>query len=91
MKGITIEADPRHVGILIESVEVQSGRSFRTTADKIAGNVEGTGEGFVASEASKFCLDVARMNYLAADRPDVMFAVTEGVGEEDGLPLPVRE
>ena len=69
---------PRHVGILIERVEVQSGKALKTTAGKIAGNAE-------------FCLDVARMNYLAADRPDVMFAVTEGVGEEDGLPLPVRE
>ena len=29
--------------------------------------------------------------HLAADRPDVMFAVTEGVGVQDGLPLPVRE
>ena len=64
-KGITIEADPRHSEILIESVEAQSGKALKITAEKIAGNVEDSGEGLEASEASKFRSDVARMNYLA--------------------------
>ena len=76
-EGVTIEADPRHVEILIESVEVQNEKTLKITGEKDAGNVEDSGEGLEASKASKFRSDVARLNYLAADRPDVMFAVKE--------------
>ena len=76
-EGVTIEADPRHVEILIESVEVQNEKALKITGEKDTGDAEGAGEGLEASKTSKFRSDVARLNYLAADRPDVMFAVKE--------------
>ena len=78
-KGITVEADPRHVEILIEGVEVQSLKALKIAVEKVAATWR------TAESVSR------HRNHLAADRPDVMFAVTEGVGEQDGLPLSVRE
>ena len=76
-EGVTIEADPRHVEILIDSTEVQNERTLTVTGERDAGNTRDNAENLTAPLVSKYRADIARLNYLATDRPDLMYAVKE--------------
>lgn len=77
--GITIEPDPRHVEILLEDTGAKNERALTVTGEK-SSDRETKGENVDVldpKEVTKFRACIARMNYLAIDRPDIMFAVKE--------------
>ncbi len=116
--GLELEADPRHVELVVRELGLESARTTRTPGAKparkqlekktaeaqgeldipkpdrkpahpnppesrhpaaVEGENDEDGEGPVlqATEARRFRAVVARLNYLASDRPDVQFAVKE--------------
>ena len=79
---MTIEADPGHLEILVDSTGVKDERPLTTNGskddqEKEAGRDLAKGEKLDDNSVSKYRLDVARLNYLAADRPDIAFSVKE--------------
>ena len=81
-EGVTIEADPRHLEILVDSTGVKDERPLTTNGskddqEKEAGRDLAKGEKLDDNSVSKYRSDVARLNYLAADRPDIAFSVKE--------------
>ena len=77
-QGIRVEADPRHVEILIKETGLGEANIVVTPGAKAN---EGKGELSDApldkTAASMYRSCVARANYLALDRPDIAFAVKE--------------
>ena len=81
-EGATIEADPRHLEILVDSTGVKDERPLTTNGskddqEKEAGRDLAKGEKLDDNSVSKYRSDVARLNFLAADRPDIAFSVNE--------------
>ena len=81
-QGVTIEADPRHVEILVDSTGVKDERPLTTNGskddrEKEAGRDLAKAEKLDDNSVSKYRSDVARWNFLAADRPDIAFSVKE--------------
>ena len=77
---MTIEGDPRHVEILVDSTGVKDERSLTTNGskddrEKEARRDSAKGEKLDDNLVSKYRSDVARLNYFAADRPDIAFSV----------------
>ena len=75
--GITYEADQRHSDIIINLLGLDSvgSKSVNTPGEKSTNN----GEEVLldAGDATLYRAIVARANYLAQDRSDIMFAVKE--------------
>ena len=92
-EGITYEADQRHAEIVLRELGLEAAKAVTTPgsrddADKMSDiKVEGNklqdyndaedNELLKGTEATKFRVLAARLNYLAQDRPDVQFAVKE--------------
>ena len=73
-----MEADQRHAGLIIEQLQLQTGKGVSTPG--IADQDEHEGDALEALgplEATSFRGMAARCNYLSADRPDIMFPVKE--------------
>ena len=79
---MTIDADPVHLEMLVDSTGVKDERPLTTNGckddqEKEAGRDLAKGEMLDDNSVSKYRSDVARLNYLAADRPDIAFSVKE--------------
>ena len=87
--GLEMEADPRHVEMIVRDMELQDAKTAKTPGAKdvrtreSSDEAEGQGERqedekvMEGKEATRYRAIVARMNYIAPDRPDVQFAVKE--------------
>ena len=72
-RGWSLEADPRHVELLVEELKVEKGLATPGVEDR----EEEDDSELKAEEASRYRSLVARANYLAIDRPDICFSVKE--------------
>ena len=75
-KGITIEADAKHVGKMLEDMDMLNCNQSAVPGVKEKSE-EGDAEELSAKDARLFRSVVARANYLAMDRPDIRFACKE--------------
>ena len=81
-----MEADPRHVKLILEHLGCVGGKSVttpsvndeRSEADKAE---EDDDAELTPKEATQFRGIAARANYLALDRPDIQFATKEACRE----------
>ena len=78
-----MEADPSHVEMLIKDTGTEEARTLSSTGAKSEANDndedidESEGEVLGRSRATAYRSNVARMNYLNTDRPDIAFADKE--------------
>ena len=76
--GILYEADPRHVEILIKELGLTNAKSVCTPGTKEEGRTKEDHQTALRDEeASLYRGMTARLNYFAADRPDIAFSVKE--------------
>lgn len=77
-RGITYEADPRHVEIVVEQLGLEEAKFVLTPGTKEEGRTQvGMERALSSTEASKYRVLVARCVYLSLDRPDASFSVKE--------------
>ena len=81
--GVTYEADPRHAQKIIRSLNLEKAKGVTTPGtredarrDEDHEEAQG-GEAVTGAAATEFRGIVARANYLALDRPDIMYATKE--------------
>ncbi len=80
-EGITYEADQRHAELIVQDLGLTGAKSVTTPGSKDdnekarVGNDDG--QWLDAKEASRFRGLSARLNFLAQDRPDLMYASKE--------------
>ena len=76
--GIIYEADPRHVEIVVEQLNLKDARTASTPGTKEEGSTQSDNETPLEDrEASLYRAIVARCNYLSPDRPDIVHTVKE--------------
>ena len=75
--GLRVEADPRHVEILIKEMGLGEANAVKTPGVKDRDKGEHGEQPLDKAEASMYRSCVARANYLAQDRPDIAYAVKE--------------
>ena len=77
-RGIEYEADPRHRQVILKELGLEGCSPVTTPwSPQEQGCLQDEGELLSGTEATKFRAIVARLNYLAADRPDIQFATKE--------------
>ena len=77
-QGIEYEADPRHRQVIIRELGLEGCTPVTTPfGPQEQGSLQDEGELLSGPEATKFRAIVARLNYLAADRPDIQWATKE--------------
>ena len=74
LEGITYEADPRHVEMLIKEFP-PTGGSVKTAGIKVVESE--SDEPLQGFEVRRFRGGAARANYLAQDRPEISYATKE--------------
>ena len=76
--GWEYEPDQRHADIIIEAMGLKDARGVSTPAeDEKTWEEKANDEELDAERATKFRKIGARANYLAADRPDIVYSVKE--------------
>ena len=76
--GWEYEPDQRHADIIVEAMGMKDAKGVATpTEDEKVWEEEANDEELDAEKATKFRKVGARANYLAADRPDIMYSVKE--------------
>ena len=76
--GWEYEPDQRHADMIIEAMGLQNSKGVSTPAEEEKAWEEETNNEELGSErATTFRRIAARANYLAADRPDIMYSVKE--------------
>ena len=76
--GWEYEPDQRHVDIIVEAMGMKEGKGVSTpTEDEKVWEEKANDEELDAEKATHFRKVGARANYLAADRPDIMYSVKE--------------
>ena len=87
--GIEYEADPRHRAVVMSELGLESCRPVTTPhGPEEQGCLPGQDEPLNAEEATRYRALVARLNYLALDRPDIQFAVKEAAKQMSALHAP---
>ena len=77
-RGIDYEADPRHRQVILKELGLEGCSPVTTPfGPQEQGCLQDEGELLSGAEAIKFRAIVARLNYLAADRPDIQYAAKE--------------
>ena len=77
-KGYEMEADPRHAELIIEQLDLTNAKGVSSPGtDEPSADIEEEPEPLETEQASAFRAIAASCNYLAADRPDIMYAVKE--------------
>ena len=75
-EGFEVEADPRHAELILEQLQLEQGKGLSAPGnDDHDETTEEAEEILLGEEATAFRGMAARCNYLAADRPDIMFSV----------------
>ena len=76
--GWEYEPDQRHAEMIVEAMGLQSSKSVSTPAEEEKKwEEEANNEDLGPDKATIFRRIAARANYLAADRPDIMYSVKE--------------
>ena len=76
--GWEIEPDQRHADLIVKELDLEGAKEVITPGEKDPkGKAVDDEEELGPEEATRYRALVARANYLAADRPDTMFAVKE--------------
>ena len=86
--GIQYEADPRHVEILINELDMHKTKPATTPGSKGAHVEDEDNPHLDSSQATKFRQLIARCNFLCQDRPDIQYACKETAR---GMANPRRE
>ena len=77
-EGLTYEADPRHAEIVIKELDLTKAKGVCSPGTKDEGTTkEGKDDLLPPDQAYVYLSLVARLNYLAPDRPDIAFSVKE--------------
>ena len=77
-EGIKYEADPRYVEIALKELKLENAKTVSTSGTREEGRTKTNNEEELSSEeASQYRGPTARLNFLAADRPDIAYAVKE--------------
>ena len=77
-EGWEYEPDQRHAEMIVEAMNLQNARGVSTPAeDEKAWEADANNEKLTTEKATAFRKIAARANYLAADRPDLMYSVKE--------------
>ena len=76
-QGIQYEADPRHVEILINGLDLQKIKSSTTPDSKGAHIDDDDNPHLDSAHATKFRQLIARCKYLCQNRPDIQYACKE--------------
>ena len=76
--GFETEADPRRAELIVEQLDLQTAKGATTPGIDDPAEMEEHGDELLdQSSATNFRGLPARCNYLAADMPDIQFAVKE--------------
>ena len=74
--GWEVEADQRHADLIVQELALEDARGVITPGENEPRRKDGENEEELDSEeATRYRCIAARANYLAADRPDIMYAV----------------
>ena len=77
-RGIAYEADPRHVELVIEQLNLKDANAVTTPGTREEGRTKEEHEEVLGEkEATKYRAVIARCNYISPDRPDISYAVKE--------------
>ena len=77
-RGVSYEADPRHVEIINQQLILEGAKAVATPGTKDEGRTtEDQDEPLCEEQATRFRALVARGNHLCPDRPDIAFSVKE--------------
>ena len=77
-EGWRVEPDQRHVDLIVKDLDLESANEVVTLGEKDPkGKAVENEEELGPSEATQYRAIVARANYPASDRPDIMYAVKE--------------
>ena len=77
-EGLVYEADPRHVEIILEQLQLQDAKEVTMPGAREEGRTAMDNEIKLGdNEATKFRAIVARLNYRSPDRPDIAYIVKE--------------
>jgi hypothetical protein len=77
-EGWEYEADPRHAELIIKSLNLEDSKPVSTAGeDEKEWKIEEEAEKLEGQQATEYRALAARSNYLAADRPDIQYAVKE--------------
>ena len=78
LKGWEVEPDQRHTDLVIQELDSDKANEVITPGEKDPkGKAVEVEEELSPEDTTKYRAIVARANYLAADRPDIMYAVKE--------------
>ena len=77
-KGIEYEADPRHQEIIISELGLTGAKSLSSPGTRDMPKTPDCDEDLQGAEATKYRAVCARINFLALDRPDLMYSAKEG-------------
>ena len=73
-----VEVDQRHADLIVQELALEDARGVITLRENEPRRKEGENEEELSpEEATRYRGIAARANYLAADRPDIMYAVKE--------------
>ena len=77
--NITYETDGRHVEVLLHQSQLDAAKAVTSpgTREEQSTSHETISEDMKPEEASRYRMLVARLDYLASDRPDIQYAVKE--------------
>ena len=80
-----MEPDQRHAVLIVQGLELESANKVGTLGDHEPRRKDGENEEELEGEhATRYRALAARANYLAADRPDIMYSVKELCREHIG-------
>ena len=73
---------PRHAELIVKNLDLEKAEGVTTPGTKEEGRTKDNNQDALdPGKASEYHAIVARINYLAADRPDIAFAVKEAARE----------
>ena len=76
-QGWELEADQRHAERIIAELGLEAANSVATPCELVRGSEDDSDEPLRGAEITWYRALVARVNYLAQDRPDLQFASKE--------------
>ena len=77
-EGVLYEADPRHAEVVVESLGLEWAKDIGSPGCKETTKAaEENRDDMAPDDARAYRAIVARLNYLAADRPDIQYSVKE--------------
>ena len=77
-EGIVLEADQRHADLIVQELQLSGANGVTSLGESdTREKMEELNEELLPGDITRFRALAARANYLAADRPDIMYAVKE--------------